>query len=54
MPKIDTGLKDAQIRRILDDLMLPYKIDLVVYEDIRNRNLREHIDRMGLPLERLG
>ncbi len=104
MPKVDTGFKDAQIKRILtalrrnakireivlfgsrakgnyqkgsdidiavsadglsigellhlkselDDLMLPYNIDLVVYEDIRNRNLREHIDRVGLPLEHLG
>ena len=104
MQKVDTGLKDAQIKRILavlhrnpkireillfgsrakgnyqkgsdidiavstdglsmgellqlksalDDLMLPYNIDIVVYEDIQNRNLREHIDRVGLSLERLG
>jgi len=104
MLKMDTGLKDAQIRRILatlnrnpkirkillfgsrakgnyqkgsdidialsasglgigellqlkselDDLMLPYNIDLVVYEDIQNRNLLEHIDRVGLPMEHLG
>ena len=103
MQKVDTGLKDAQIKRILavlhrnpkireillfgsrakgnyqkgsdidiavstdglsmgellqlksalDDLMLPYNIDIVVYEDIQNRNLREHIDRVGLSLERL-
>jgi predicted nucleotidyltransferase len=104
MQKIDTGLKDAQIKRILsvlrgnprireillfgsrakgnyqkgsdidlavsadglnigellqlksalDDLMLPYNIDIVVYEDIQNSKLREHIDRVGLPLEHLG
>ena len=104
MQKVDTGLKDAQIKRILavlhrnpkireillfgsrakgnyqkgsdidiavstdglsmgellqlksalDDLMLPYNIDIVVYEDIQNRNLREHIDRVGLSMERLG
>ena len=39
-----------QLKSELDDLMLPYKIDIVVYEDIQNRNLREHIDRVGLSL----
>jgi len=94
MQKVDTGLKEAQIKRILavlrrnpkirrillfgsraignyqkgsdidiavstdglsiGELLLPYNIDIVVYEDIQNRNLREHIDRVGLSLEYLG
>ncbi|WP_319559813.1 nucleotidyltransferase domain-containing protein [Marispirochaeta sp.] len=104
MPKVDTGLQDAEVKRILavfrrnpkireillfgsrakgnyqkgsdidialsadglgigellqiksqlDDLMLPYKIDVVVYEDIQNRNLREHIDRVGFSMEQIG
>src|SRR6056297_3201847 len=43
-----------QLKSALDDLMLPYNIDIVVYEDIQNWNLREHIDRVGLSMERLG
>ena len=43
-----------QIKSQLDDLMLPYNIDIVVYEDIQNQNLREHIDRVGLSMEGLG
>lgn len=42
-----------QLKAGLDDLMLPYKIDIMVYEDIHNRNLREHIDRVGVSLEQL-
>ena len=43
-----------QLKSTLDDLLLPCHIDIVVYEDIQNQNLREHIDRVGLPMERLG
>ncbi|MBZ0200636.1 MAG: nucleotidyltransferase domain-containing protein [Ignavibacteriaceae bacterium] len=31
----------------LDDLMLPYKIDLSIYTKIKNYDLKEHIDRIG-------
>ena len=31
----------------LDDLMLPYRIDIDIYEKIRNDALKEHIDRVG-------
>ncbi|MBN2429627.1 MAG: nucleotidyltransferase domain-containing protein [Deltaproteobacteria bacterium] len=31
----------------LDDLLLPYTIDLSIYEHIDNAGLREHIDRVG-------
>lgn len=32
----------------LDDLLLPYKIDLSIYHKIENKDLLEHIDRVGL------
>lgn len=32
----------------LDDLLLPYKIDLSIYHQISNPELREHIDRVGV------
>lgn len=31
----------------LDDLMLPYKIDLSLYTGISNNALKEHIERVG-------
>src|SRR6056297_3679320 len=39
-----------QLKSELDDLMLPYNIVIVVYEDIQNLNLRDHIDRVGVQL----
>ncbi len=32
----------------LDDLLLPYQIDLSIYDKITNLELKEHIDRMGI------
>lgn len=32
----------------LDDLMLPYRIDLSAYHQVENRELVEHIDRVGV------
>ena len=32
----------------LDDLLLPYMIDLSIYHQIDNPALREHIDRVGV------
>lgn len=32
----------------LDDLLLPYMIDLSFYNEIDNQNLKEHIDRVGI------
>ncbi|KQS34344.1 nucleotidyltransferase domain-containing protein [Dyadobacter sp. Leaf189] len=32
----------------LDDLMLPYKIDLAAYHQIENQELISHIDRIGV------
>jgi len=33
-----------------DELDLPYKIDLVDYNKIINKDLKEHIDRVGMVL----
>ena len=35
------------IRNELDDLMLPYKIDLSIYKNISNEELLDHIKRVG-------
>lgn len=32
----------------IDDLMLPWKVDLVLWQGIDNEALREHIQRVGL------
>ena len=31
----------------LDDLMLPYKFDITIYNHINNQELRHHIDQFG-------
>lgn len=36
-----------QLKVMLDDLMLPYKIDLIDFRRITNDDLREHINRVG-------
>ncbi len=37
-----------KIEDALDDLLLPYEIDLIIYERIANAELREHIERVGM------
>jgi len=32
----------------LDDVLLPYTFDLSIFEKIDNKNLRDHIERVGL------
>jgi hypothetical protein len=32
----------------IDDLLLPYRIDLALYHQIENEDLVGHIDRMGM------
>ncbi len=42
-----------QLARLLTDFeesTLPYFVDVVVYENLKNDALREHIDRVGKPL----
>ena len=34
----------------IDDLMLPWKVDLSLWHLIDNPNLRAHIERVGVPL----
>jgi len=34
----------------LDDLNLPWKIDLSLYYQIKNKDLLEHIDRIGITI----
>ncbi len=36
------------IIQALDDLLLPYKFDITVYDKISNNELKEHIDRVGI------
>ena len=36
-----------QLEVELDDLLLPYQIDLSLYEHIANAELKAHIDRVG-------
>lgn len=39
--------EQLRIENELDDLLLPYKIDLSVYHHIQNADLIDHIDRVG-------
>ena len=44
------SLTTSQLRDIadaLDDLLLPYTIDLSIYEQLDHDDLRDHIDRVG-------
>ena len=53
---IDLALKGVKlslmdIQKILldiEDLYLPYEIDLCIYENITNLEFKEHIDRVGI------
>lgn len=42
-----------QLEERLDDLLLPWKIDLVYWESIDNTALLDHIKRVGIPLSQL-
>ena len=47
------NLDTTQLARLageLDELPLPYQFDLQVYPQLHHRELREHIDRVGIPL----
>jgi len=39
----------SKIESDLDDLLLPYTIDLSVFHELTNPGLREHIEREGVP-----
>ena len=38
----------GDIAEILDDLLLPYTIDLSIFDKINHHALREHIERVGI------
>lgn len=45
----DLGFRDVcRVAMKLDELDLPYKIDLINYNAITNPTLKEHIDRVGI------
>ena len=41
----------ALIGFILWDLDLPYKVDLISYKDIKDKNLKEEIDKFGVEID---
>ncbi|WP_369920496.1 nucleotidyltransferase domain-containing protein [Marinomonas polaris] len=38
----------TEVENALDDLLLPYKIDLSMFDHLENNQLIEHIERVGL------
>lgn len=44
-PRILADIADA-----LDELLLPYSIDLSIFEQLNHADLREHIERVGVVL----
>lgn len=40
----------AQLLTAFEESLLPYFVDVVVYDRLRNEALREHIDRVGVSL----
>lgn len=45
------GLSLVELGRIeseLDDLLLPYSIDLLIFDTLKHANLRDHIERVGV------
>ncbi len=45
--KLNSSL-NGTIAEALDDLLLPYMIDLSIYAELNHAELREHIDRVGI------
>lgn len=38
----------GKIDTVLDDLLLPYMFDLSIYDQIKNPDLIDHINRVGV------
>jgi len=52
---MDEKVTSSQLLRIemaLDDLLLPYKIDLSLFRQIENNDLTDHIQRVGVDFYR--
>ena len=54
---IDIALKGAtdldavaNIKLDYDNAYLPWKLDVLIYDDINNQDLKDHIDRIGVIL----
>ena len=55
---IDLAIKGKNLKLVdlnellikIDGLYLPYEIDIVIYSKIKNKDLIEHIDRIGIVL----
>lgn len=46
------SLKDIQTLSLnVDDLLLPYKVDLVILEAIEDPAVKEHITQFGIPIQ---
>ena len=45
-----SGVNIGNLHMQLDELPMPYKFDLIHYDDITNIPLREHIDRAGVEI----
>ena len=37
-----------QLKNEIDDLLLPYEFDFCIYKDLKNAELKSHIDRRGI------
>ena len=49
----DVNFSDLlKIENELDDILLPYKIDLCLFSNIQNVDLIEYIERVGIELFR--
>ncbi|MBU3698073.1 nucleotidyltransferase family protein [Dechloromonas sp.] len=48
-PALDPG-KVSRLASDLDDLLLPWKIDLILRHEIQHPGLVDHIQRVGIPL----
>lgn len=42
--------ESERIRFELNELPLPYKFDVILYSDIKNQELKKHIDRIGITI----
>ena len=39
-----------QLKNEMDDLLLPYEFDFCIYKDLKNAELKSHIDRRGVEI----
>ena len=49
---MDVGVDDSVLCKLNDDFSdscLPYFVDLIFYPALENTDLKEHIDRVGIP-----